>query len=127
MLYLPQTSNVPQRVHGALVTEDEVIRVVDFLQQQLGSWQDQEPLALSLLRAAAEKREDELDPLFDDAVVYVRTAGRASQPSLQRQFKISYQRAIRIISTMEQRGIIGPADNNARHRVLTPSSIQDHP
>jgi len=127
MLYLPQTSNVPQRVHGALVTEDEVIRVADFLRQQLGSWQDQEPLALSLLRAAAEKREDELDPLFDEAVVYVRTAGRASQPSLQRQFKISYQRAIRMISTMEQRGIIGPADNNARHRVLTPSSIQDQP
>lgn len=126
MLYLAPTSNVPQRVHGALVTEDEVRRVVDFLQHQLGSWQDQTPLAAPLQHRAAAKPGDEaLDPLFAEVVAHVRTTRRASQPNLQRQFKISSQRTVRMIAEMEQRGIIGPADNNGRHCVLASSSIQD--
>ncbi|MBK1694217.1 hypothetical protein CKO09_05620 [Chromatium weissei] len=126
MLYLASTSNVPQRVHGALVTEDEVSRVVEFLQQQLGNWENQAPIASSLLRETVTETHDNApDPLFNDAVIYVRSAGRASQPSLQRQFKISSQRAVRIIADMEQSGIIDAADHNGRHRVLASSTSQD--
>ncbi|MBK1640492.1 hypothetical protein CKO12_01080 [Chromatium okenii] len=120
MLYLAPNSNVPQRVHGAFVSAEEVAQVTAFLRQQAPALPLSGALALPDLTLELETAAA-LDPLFAEVVAQVRTTQRASLPSLQRHFKISYQRAVRLLETLEQRGIVGAAAPNGSHRVLPPA------
>ncbi len=121
MLYLAPNSNVPQRVHGAFVSADEVAQVTAFLRQQAPALPPSGALALPDLTLEPATVES-LDPLFAEVVAQVRTTQRASLPSLQRHFKISYQRAVRLLETLEQRGIVGAVEANGSHRVLPPAA-----
>ena len=68
---------------------------------------------------------DHDDPLYNDIVEYVITAGKASASLLQRRFKLGYNRAARIIDLLEERGIIGPANGSKPREVLVDNDEED--
>ncbi|PJE80502.1 DNA translocase FtsK [invertebrate metagenome] len=126
MLYLPPGTSVPVRVHGAFVSDDEVHRVVADWKQQGGPDYLEDLLNSDAGDTnASEIREDsEQDPLYDEAVAFVTTTRKASISSVQRKFKIGYNRAARIVETMEEAGVVSPMGSNGNREVLASSPPQ---
>ena len=123
MLFHPPTSSQIMRIHGALITEEEIKRVVDHLKEQAQPVYDE-----SILASAEEDpdkvqvEEEDHDELYDLAIAVVAEAGQASTSMVQRKLRIGYNRAARLIERMEREGIVGPADGSRPREVL----IQDH-
>jgi len=118
MLFLPPGSSRLMRVHGPLVTEEEVTRVVDFLKKQgKPSYNDQILEAREEAVDAAEG-DGELDEAYDDAVRIVIEMGKASTSVLQRRLRIGYGRAASLLDAMERAGIIGPPEGSKPRAVL---------
>lgn len=118
MLYLPAGSGLPSRVHGAFVSDDEVRRVADHL--RAGRKPEYEidfsrPTAASL---GVGDESAESDPVYDQAVEAVLSTNRPSISLVQRKLRIGYNRAARLIETMEQAGIVSPADENGSRKIL---------
>ncbi|MBO9481695.1 DNA translocase FtsK [Salinisphaera sp. G21_0] len=125
MLYLPPGTSVPVRIHGAFVADDEVHRVVadwqlrgtpDFVEEILnGVSESSEGSAFS-----GGLDNNEQDPLYDEAVAFVTESRRASISSVQRQLKVGYNRAARMIEAMEAAGVVSPALTNGNREVIAP-------
>jgi len=125
MLFLPPGTGYPQRVHGAFVADEEVHRVVEYL-KQFGEPEYEE----SILAGAAddgagqdlfgETPDVEADPLYDEAVAFVLRSRRASISSVQRQFRIGYNRAARLVEQMEGAGLVSSMSNGGTREVLVP-------
>jgi DNA segregation ATPase FtsK/SpoIIIE, S-DNA-T family len=122
MLFLPPGSSRLIRVHGALVTENEINRVVDFWKQQAQPEYDDSYLAAPPPEDADEAEPGEgsgdQDPLYQDAVRIVLEMGKASTSTLQRRLRLGYGRAARILDMMYRDGIIGPPDGSKPREVL---------
>jgi S-DNA-T family DNA segregation ATPase FtsK/SpoIIIE len=127
MLYLPAGSARLHRIHGPLVTEDEITAVCDFWREQALAKYNEELLAAPKEENAAngdeedgggEGTEDVDDDLYQDAVRVVCEMGRASTSTLQRRLRIGYGRAARLIDLMEKDGIVGPPDGTKPREVL---------
>lgn len=132
MLYLPPGKSMPERVHGAFVSDDEVHRVVEAWKKQ-GAPQfidaivegnyDQEPgFGLASSEGAYE---DEKDRLYDEAVAFITETRRVSISSVQRKFKIGYNRAARMVEAMEAGGVISAPAHNGAREVLAPPPPRD--
>ncbi|MHB1143857.1 MAG: DNA translocase FtsK [Thiobacillus sp.] len=123
MLYLPPGTGLPQRVHGAFVSDNEVHRVVDYL-KSLGEPEYIEGVLESPEEAGEGGGEfgeaAEADPLYDQAVAYVLKSRRASISSVQRQLRIGYNRAARMIEDMERAGLVSSMQSNGNRDVLAP-------
>jgi DNA segregation ATPase FtsK/SpoIIIE, S-DNA-T family len=119
MLFLPPGSSRLMRVHGPLVTEEEVTQVVDFLKRQ-GKPAYNESILQSPEERAEFGDEDSYadDEFYDDAVRIVVEMGKASTSVLQRRLHIGYGRAAAILDAMERAGIIGPPDGTKPRAVL---------
>ncbi len=123
MLYLAPNSSIPVRVHGAFVRDQEVHAVV-------ADWKARErPQYKEGILSGGEDSEaggggidgdEELDQLFDQAVQFVVDKRRASISGVQRQFRIGYNRAARIIEQMEAQGIVSSPGHNGNREVLAP-------
>ncbi|WP_336754954.1 DNA translocase FtsK 4TM domain-containing protein [Pantoea sp. USHLN298] len=121
MLYMPPNSSMPVRVHGAFVRDQEVHAVVQ-------DWKARgRPQYIESITAGEESEggggidsDEELDPLFDQAVGFVVDKRRASISGVQRQFRIGYNRAARIIEQMEAQGIVSAPGHNGNREVLSP-------
>jgi S-DNA-T family DNA segregation ATPase FtsK/SpoIIIE len=122
MLYMAPNSSIPVRVHGAFVRDQEVHAVVQ-------DWKARgRPRYIDSITTGAEEGEggggldsdEELDPLFDQAVAFVIDKRRASISGVQRQFRIGYNRAARIIEQMEAQGIVSEPGHNGNRDVLAP-------
>ena len=117
MLYMPPGTARLQRIHGAFVSDAEVQRVVDFLKRQGKPVYD--PTILAMRdgddRANAGD-EDELDERWEDALRVVLESRQASISMVQRRLRIGYNRAARIIETMEHEGMVAPSDGTSRPR-----------
>lgn len=127
MLYLPPGSGVPIRVHGAFVSDDEVHRVAD-------DWRARaEPDYLPDLideggaggdgipgLESAESSDNEQDALYDEAVMFVTETRKASISSVQRKLRIGYNRAARMIESMEAAGVISEMQHNGSREVIAP-------
>ena len=127
MLYLPPGTSVPIRVHGAFVSDDEVHRVVADWKQRGEPCYIEEVLSGSNDSAsegsafsAGLDADSEQDPLYDEAVAFVTEARRASISSVQRKLKIGYNRAARMIESMEAAGVISPMGSNGNREVIAP-------
>ncbi len=128
MLYLAPGTGVPVRIHGAYVSDDEVHRVVDYL-RQTGSPEYlneilEEDFSSEFLGESegAQYANAEQDPLYDQAVEAVVQSQRVSISSIQRRFKIGYNRAACIVEAMEAAGIVSsPSEGNGIRDVLTPA------
>ncbi|HUU00574.1 MAG TPA: DNA translocase FtsK 4TM domain-containing protein [Myxococcota bacterium] len=123
MLFHPPTSSQIIRIHGALITEDEITRVVQHLKEQA------QPVYDDSILASTEEDSDDLalddedrDELYDLAVAVVAEAGQASTSMVQRKLRIGYNRAARLVERMEREGIVGPPDGSRPREVL----IRDH-
>ena len=129
MLYLPGGTSVPERVHGAFVSDDEVHRVCsdwrargepDYLEEILQGGSDEGGSG----GEGGGGGGDESDPLYDEALAYVTESRRASISSVQRKLKIGYNRAARLIESMEAAGVVSEAGHNGQREVLAPPPVQ---
>ncbi|MEQ1474036.1 MAG: DNA translocase FtsK, partial [Candidatus Acidiferrum sp.] len=129
MLYLPAGSSRLHRIHGPLVSEDEIVAVCDFWRNQaqakyneqlLEAPKDENGKVESSAVAEGEPggAEDVDDDLYQDAIRVVCDAGRASTSTLQRRLRIGYGRAARLIDLMEKDGIVGPPEGTKPREVL---------
>lgn len=124
MLYLPAGTSLPNRVHGAFVSDDEVHRVVEAW-KKLGQpeyiTEITEGDSVSDGGGSGSMFDDEQDPLYDEAVAFVLETRKASISSVQRRLKIGYNRAARMVEAMEAAGVVSSAGSNGQREVLAPS------
>ena len=133
MLYLPPGSGVPNRVHGAFCSDEEVHRVVADWKRRgeplyiegLLDEGSSTPVTAGELQANASEGDDENDALYDEAVHYVTQSRRASISSVQRKLRIGYNRAARLIETMEASGVVSAMGSNGQREVLAPPPHED--
>jgi S-DNA-T family DNA segregation ATPase FtsK/SpoIIIE len=125
MLFLPPGTGYPQRVHGAFVADEEVHRVVEHL-KQFGEPQYEEGILDGPASEGApqdlfgEAPDAEADPLYDEAVAFVVRTRRASISAVQRQLRIGYNRAARLVEQMEAAGLVSSMSVNGSREVLAP-------
>ena len=132
MLYLPPGTAMPERVHGAFVSDDEVHRVVAHLRAS-GGGPDYVEGVLEEVQTMGDgvvvgpgglpesgSAGDESDPLYDEAVRVVTETRRASISGVQRRLKIGYNRAARLIEAMEAAGIVTGPEHNGDRQVIAP-------
>ncbi|AMM13483.1 hypothetical protein AX768_04565 [Burkholderia sp. PAMC 28687] len=126
MLFLPPGTGYPQRVHGAFVADEEVHSVVEYL-KQFGEPEYEEGILSGPTPEGGtpdlfgETQDAEADPLYDEAVAFVLRTRRASISSVQRQLRIGYNRAARLVEQMESAGLVSPMGTNGNREVLAPS------
>ena len=128
MLYLPSGSPLPVRVHGAFVDDEEVHRVVEswkelgepnYLESILDGASENEMLpGVAGAQAGDTDEDEESDPLYDEAVEFVTQSRRASISAVQRKLRIGYNRAARMIETMERVGVVSEMNSNGSREVL---------
>jgi S-DNA-T family DNA segregation ATPase FtsK/SpoIIIE len=131
MLYLPPGTSVPIRVHGAFVADHEVHSVVRHLKKSgAPTYIDEildEPVGptpglAGLDRLQTDTADAEQDPLYDQAVQVVMETRKASISGVQRRLKIGYNRAARMVETMETAGLVGPLQSNGAREILVPAA-----
>ncbi|MDB5166919.1 MAG: putative cell division FtsK/SpoIIIE [Candidatus Saccharibacteria bacterium] len=129
MLYVTPSMSKPKRIQGALVTEDEVQKVMTHLHLQSPPQYNDEVVAQPVQLngkggVVMDYDSGSDDGMYKDALRVVMDSGKASASLLQRRLRVGYARAARLIETMEDQGIIGPADG-ARPREVLVSSIDE--
>ncbi len=122
MLYMPPGSGYPQRIHGAFVSDHEVHEVVNYL-KAMGEPNYIEGILTNETEGGGELGDfgddgAEKDPLYDEAVAIVLKSRRASISSVQRQLRIGYNRAARLIEDMERAGLVSAMQSNGNREVL---------
>lgn len=132
MLYLPPGTGVPTRVHGAFVDDHEVHAVVkdwksrgepNYVEEILSGEHDQDILLPGEQPEGGEA--EEVDALYDEAVNFVTEKRRVSISSVQRQFRIGYNRSARIVEQMEVQGVVSTPGNNGAREVLAPAPVRE--
>ena len=123
MLFLPMGESIPQRIQGAFVSEGEINKLVDFCSSQQKAVYDENFTAESGSTTTdgytSDKNDVEQDdPVYNEALEFIVSTGKASASLLQRKFKIGYNRAARLIDLFEERGIIGPQQGSKPREVL---------
>ncbi len=120
MLFLPPGTARLQRIHGAYISEQESERIVEFLKKQ-GTAQYDESVIKSVEKEeepADSSGDSDYDEKYDEALAIVCETGQASISMVQRRLRVGYNRAARMIETMEREGVIGPADGAKPREVL---------
>jgi DNA segregation ATPase FtsK/SpoIIIE, S-DNA-T family len=123
MLFLPPGTAKMERLHGSFVSEEEIGRLCKFLREQAEPQYDE-----SILEEQEESSfedDPEFDELYDQAVQIVAETRQASVSMVQRRLKIGYNRAARMIETMEATGIVGPLQSNGMREVLSPAPPEE--
>ena len=133
MFYLAPGEAVPIRVHGAFVDDHEVHAVVsdwksraepNYIEEILSGDTEQEILLPG--EQAEGDGEEELDTLYDEALGFVTESRRVSISSIQRKFRIGYNRSARIVEQMEMHGVVSRPGNNGAREVLAPPPVKEH-
>lgn len=127
MLFYPVGAAKPRRVQGAFISDEEVERLLDFIRAQ-GQAAEPDEEIVAFTEKAMEEEEDsgkkgkhskpKIDELLDEAVDSVLATGIASSSGIQRRFSIGYARAARLIDTMCELGIVGPAHGSKPREIL---------
>jgi S-DNA-T family DNA segregation ATPase FtsK/SpoIIIE len=117
MLFLPPGTAKLQRIHGAFISETELTRITEYLKQQRPPDYLEDVIESQAAQADAMDKDD-YDERYDDAVALITKTRQASISMIQRHLRIGYNRAARIIETMEKEGIVGPSDGSKPREVL---------
>jgi len=128
MLFLPPGSAKLTRIHGGLVSENEIRRIADFCKAQRSPVYLQEISQMVSDDDSKGSSQDLIeDEKYDEAVELVSRLGHASISLIQRHMRIGYNRAARIIEAMEAEGVIGPSDGTSRPREVLARSLASIP
>ncbi len=123
MLFSPQGENIPIRIQGTYLSDEEIKAVVDHtIKQQIAKYDetllmDEEEMHATTMQESGGHGDYE-EPLYNEIVEFVVTQGKASASLLQRRFRLGYNRAARCIDLLEERGIIGPSNGSKPREVL---------
>jgi S-DNA-T family DNA segregation ATPase FtsK/SpoIIIE len=119
LLFIPPGTSRLTRIHGPYVSDDEVMRVVEFLKEQAAP--EFEPGIMDMqVQEQEDQEQGERDEKWDEALALVAETRNASISMLQRRLRIGYNRAARIIETMEREGLVGPSDGLKAREVYIP-------
>jgi len=126
MLFKPMGENVPIRIQGAYVSDEELQKIVDFtISQQKASYDHSLTEEKGEVSSDTgkyddgyESKEEYDDPLYNDIVDFAIEFGKISASLIQRKYRIGYNRAARIVDLLEERGIIGPQNGSKPREVL---------
>lgn len=126
MLYLASGAELPVRVHGAFVSDEEVARVVAYLKSQgqpnyIAGVLD----GSSLVASRSAEGEGGADAMYRQALELVLAEGNTAVSHLQRQLRIGYNQAAQLLQEMEQNGVLGPPDNSGLRPLLPPEDNYD--
>ena len=133
MLYLPPGTSLPTRVHGAFVADHEVHAVVRnlkkagqprYIDEIIEAPSSPTPGLTGLETLPTDDIDAEQDPLYDQAVQVVMDTRKASISGVQRRLKIGYNRAARMVESMEQAGLVGPLQPNGTREILVPKAAE---
>jgi S-DNA-T family DNA segregation ATPase FtsK/SpoIIIE len=125
MLYMPPGTSYPIRIHGAFVSDQEVHKVVKFLKSKgEPDYLDEilNPNEVGSITIGDVFSEGEKDPLYDEAVEIILNSKKASISYVQRNLRIGYNRAARIIEDMEKAGIVSPMQSNGSREIISPNN-----
>jgi S-DNA-T family DNA segregation ATPase FtsK/SpoIIIE len=131
MLFMPAGTNIPIRAHGAFVDDHEVHQIVEFIKKTAPTnylsetTQEYTESGDGSYVSSGEAGDAEQDELYDQVVMFVTQSRKASISSVQRKFRVGYNRAATIIEAMELAGVIGAAEGNGSRQVLAPGPIKD--
>jgi S-DNA-T family DNA segregation ATPase FtsK/SpoIIIE len=117
MLFLPPGTAKLQRIHGAFISETELAKIIAFIKKQAQPDYNADVTEVAA-GTAPDTQQADYDERYDDAVALVTRSGQASISMIQRHLRIGYNRAARIIETMEKEGLVGPADGSKPREVL---------
>ena len=110
MLFLPPGSSNLLRLHGVMVSDEEIERIVGFIKKQAKPIYEEDIFQAAEIEEKDEAEEEEFDDKYDEALTIVAKDRQASISYIQRRLRIGYNRAARIIETMEREGVVGPSD-----------------
>ncbi len=117
MLFVEPGTSIPKRIHGAFVSDDEVQKIAKYL-RETGKPTYIDDVIKSIEVQELSEDSDIDDDLYNEAVEFVIETRRASISSVQRKFRIGYNRAARLIEAMEENGIVSPMNSNGSREVL---------
>lgn len=117
MLFLPMGASNPTRVQGAFISDEEVVRIVDFIKNQIQSEEIKQDFLENIEQSQGEGNVME-DPLMREVLAYIIETKKVSASLLQRRFRIGYNRAARIVDDLEEAGLIGPSEGSKPREVL---------
>ena len=119
MLFYPSGQAKPSRIQGAFVTDKEVEQIVDFLRKSSRPGYTQEMVdQITAVAKTTSGPSEETDEFFEQAVDLILEKEKASVSMLQRQFRIGYNRAARLMDELERRGLVGPEEGSKPRKVL---------
>lgn len=122
MLYLPMGENVPIRIQGCFITDDEIKRIIDYVcKEQVAHYSEgmqNLDATGSGIHGLPNETEEYDDPLYDEIVKFAIETGKVSTSLLQRRFRLGYNRAARVVDLLEERGIVGPPNGSKPREVL---------
>ncbi|MBT5350088.1 MAG: DNA translocase FtsK [Nitrospina sp.] len=126
MLFLPPGTSKLLRLHGVMVSDDEIQRIVDFIKKQAKPHYQEDIFDSVVLEdKSGGEEEEEFDEKYDEALAIVAKDRQASISYIQRRLRIGYNRAARIIETMEREGVVGPSDGGKPREVyVSPIEIE---
>ena len=118
MLFYPLGAAKPVRLQGAYISEDDSDRVINFVKNQVKEEVKYEEEIIQTISKTTNIKSDDVDEFLEDAIAFVVQSGQGSSSMLQRKYKIGFNRAARLIDSMEERGIVGPSEGSKPRKVL---------
>jgi S-DNA-T family DNA segregation ATPase FtsK/SpoIIIE len=123
MLYLSPGAGGITRVHGAFVSDEEIEKTVQFIKSQGTPQYNEDILTVAEEEHESGKTDEDLDEMYDQALNIVLETQQASISMIQRRLRIGYNRAARMVETLEREGVVGPADGAKPRTVLIQPSV----
>jgi S-DNA-T family DNA segregation ATPase FtsK/SpoIIIE len=118
MLFYPLGAAKPIRLQGAFISEGESERVIDFVKSQIKEEVKYEDDIMETISKVAITKSSDEDDILSEAIEFIVESGQGSASMLQRKFKIGFNRAARLIDSMEERGIVGKNEGSKPRKVL---------
>ena len=122
MLYLPMGENVPIRIQGCFISDNEIKRIIDYVCKEQVAHYNEEMQNLDAtgngIHGLPNETEEYDDPLYNEIVEFAIQTGKVSTSLLQRRFRLGYNRAARVVDLLEERGIVGPPNGSKPREVL---------
>lgn len=118
MLFYPLGAAKPIRLQGAYISEDDSEKVINFVKGQVKEEIKYEEEIIQTISKTANIKNNDVDEFLEDAIAFVVQSGQGSSSMLQRKYKIGFNRAARLIDSMEERGIVGPSEGSKPRKVL---------